>query len=221
MKAGHDARKHRPSKNMSEASASRLILASASPRRAQLLRARGYRVEVMPSSVDEDAVSVDGLTPAQIAERLSVCKARDVAARVSEGIVLAGDTIVALGARVIGKPRDRDEAREILRALGGTRQEVITGVALVNAATGEMRVGHDCTVVRMRAMSEEELETYLNGGAWEGKAGAYGIQDEGDRFVTRIEGSFTNVVGLPMEIVQQMLEDWGIEATDARAHENK
>lgn len=189
---------------------SRLILASASPRRAELLIAHGYEIDVVPSTVDEASAVEDGLPPTALAEQLSVLKAREVAARVGEGIVLAADTIAALGGQVIGKPADREDARSILQMLCGTRHEVITGVALVDARTKREQVAHDRTVVYMRAMHETELEAYLDSGAWEGKAGAYGIQDVGDQFVSRIEGSFTNVVGLPMELVSTVLASWGV-----------
>lgn len=201
---------------MSEARPPRFILASASPRRCELLRTHGYRFEVIPSRIDESTVPADNRSPAALAEHLSLCKARDVASRLRNGVVLAGDTIVALNDRIIGKPADREDARRILLTLTGTRHEVITGVALVNASTGAERVAHDRTVVEMRAMSDADLEAYLDGGAWRGKAGAYGIQDEGDRFVTQLEGSFTNVVGMPMALVARLLSDWGISPAAIR-----
>jgi septum formation protein len=189
----------------------RLILASASPRRRELLLAHGYRFEVVPSAIDESSAATDAAPPHVLVERLSAAKARDVAGRLKDGVVLAGDTVAALGDRVIGKPADREDARAILRALAGTRHEVITGIALVHVASGQFRVAHDRTAVYLRTLSDAEIEDYLNTNEWRGKAGAYGIQDVGDQFVSRIEGSFTNVVGFPMELVVSLLEEWNVQ----------
>lgn len=200
----------------------RLILASASPRRAALMRERGYEFEVLVPPLDEPTANwqsakmpTRNAAPKRFAEALSYFKARSVASEVQRGLILAGDTVVALGGQLFGKPVDRDDARAILSAITGTTHEVITGVTLLDAASadwhsasGRRMIRHDLTAVTMRAMSEREMEEYLDSGAWEGKAGAYGIQDRGDAFVTRIEGSFTNVVGLPMELLAEMLAEW-------------
>ncbi len=190
-----------------------LILASASPRRSSLLREQGYAFCVVPPPFDEPDSLNPNLSPAQLAEALSYFKAKSVAALRSDGWVLGGDTVVALNRRIFGKPGDRGDARSILSALAGTTHHVLTGVALVEVGTERRAVRHDTTAVTMRDLTEEELEAYLDTNAWEGKAGAYGIQDYGDAFVTEIEGSFTNVVGFPMELVTRMLGDWGIEPT--------
>ena len=118
------------------------------------------------------------------------------------------DTIAALDGCVFGKPADRADAKHILNRLAGTTHEVITGVTLLDAVTGTRQIEHDVTRVTMKALSDDEIEAYLDTGAWEGKAGAYGIQDKGDAFVTRIEGSFSNVVGFPMELISAMLARW-------------
>lgn len=188
-----------------------LILASASPRRSALLRERGYAFHVAVPPFDEpDSLNPD-LSPAQLAEALSYFKAKSVAALQTEGWVLGGDTVVALNRRIFGKPADRDDARAILTALAGTTHHVLTGVALVEVGTERRTVSHDVTAVTMRELTGNELEAYLDTNAWEGKAGAYGIQDHGDAFVTELEGSFTNVVGFPMELVTKMLGECGIE----------
>ena len=186
----------------------RLILASASPRRVSLMREYGFEVEVIKPPLEEPVCLGEDLTPAQQAEALSYFKARSVATLVGEGLILAGDTIVSLSGRIFGKPLDRDDARAILSALAGTTHHVITGVTLLDAATGVRLVRHDSTAVTMRHLSTHELEAYLDTGAWRGKAGAFGIQDHGDPFVERIDGSFTNVVGLPMELISRMLGEW-------------
>jgi septum formation protein len=196
----------------------RLILASASPRRAELLRQHGHTFDIVPPD-DEPAHLFDHLPPTEHAEALSLHKAQNVAARLDAGLILAADTIAALAGRIIGKPIDRDHARKIITALAGTTHQVITGVTLLDAAAGRAHTAagrahtaagrahtaHDITAVTMRPLSSNDIERYLDTDDWQGKAGAYGIQDHGDRFVTGIKGSFTNVVGLPMELLATML----------------
>ncbi|MCH8236459.1 MAG: septum formation protein Maf [Chloroflexi bacterium] len=190
----------------------RLILASASPRRATLMREHGFAVEVIHPAVDERHELQAGEAPTGLAEALSAIKARNVAAKLEDGWILAGDTVVSLGNRVYGKPVDRSDARRILVALSGTTHQVITAVTLLDAATGAELTRHDTTAVTMKSLSDDELEAYLDTDAWRGKAGAFGIQDRGDPFVERIDGSFTNVVGFPMELVAAMLAAWGYQA---------
>lgn len=190
---------------MTGASGFRLVLASASPRRAQLLREYGYAFEVVQPPLEEPARLADGLSPVQLAEALSFFKARSVAETLGEGWVLGADTIATRHGEVFGKPRDRDDARRILRDISGTSHQVVTGVSLVEAGGDRRLIRHDVTTVVMRALSHRELDDYLDTNEWVGKAGAYGIQDRGDAFVERIEGSFTNVVGLPMELLAVML----------------
>jgi len=186
----------------------RFILASGSPRRAELLAEHGYSVSIIPPPVDEPADLNPSLLPAQLAHALSYFKARSVRELVGDGLILAGDTIASFRGRIFGKPRDRDDARAILGSLSGTTHEVITAITLLDAADGRRLIQHDTTEVVMRRLSPDEIEAYLDTGEWQGKAGAYGIQDYGDAFVERIEGSFTNVVGLPVELVERMLKQW-------------
>ena len=188
----------------------RLILASGSPRRATLMTEHGYKFDIIHPPHEEPRDFGVRLAPAEVAEAISRFKAEGVATLVSEGLILSGDTIAALDGRIFGKPIDRDDARAILSAISGTTHEVISGVTLLNAATGDIVVRHATTAVIMRELSNEELEAYLDTNAWEGKAGAYGIQDKGDAFVERIEGSFSNVVGFPMELVTTMLAASGV-----------
>lgn len=201
-------------KNTSRA-AGRLILASASPRRALLMREYGYVFDVLEPPLDEPDHLTDQTSPAQRAEALSYFKARSVAAFVTSGTILASDTIVALSDRIFGKPSDRDDAKRILSSLSGTTHQVLTAVTLLDVSTGERLIRHDSTAVTMKPLSEVELDVYLDTGAWAGKAGAYGIQDRGDAFVTSTEGSFTNVVGLPMELVAEMFAQWGVPVPHA------
>jgi septum formation protein len=185
-----------------------IILASQSPRRAELLRGAGIPFEVVPPGDEEPSPLAWAGSPAEFAEHVSFLKARQVAARLPNALVLAADTIVAVGNEIFGKPADRDDARRILSSLCGVTQDVITGVTLMHFAAGRQLTRHDVTRVTMRQMSPAELDAYLDSGDWQGKAGAYGIQDSGDAFITRVEGSFTNVVGLPMELVERMLGEF-------------
>ncbi|MCO6436639.1 MAG: septum formation protein Maf [Phycisphaerae bacterium] len=200
--------------NSNSKTAPRLILASASPRRAQLLRDHGFSFDMVVPPFEEP-VALPGVDdPVELARRLSVLKAESARGVVQRGVILAGDTIAALGHRVFGKAENRDDARRILTAITAATHRVITAVTLLDAESGRSRTEHAVTEVTMRALSEQEMQEYLDSGAWIGKAGAYGIQDHGDRFVTRLDGSFSNVVGLPVEIVVEMLAEWGIRPAE-------
>jgi len=186
--------------------AARLILASASPRRAELLRRSGYRFEILAPPYEEPRIARSPVAPCQHAEAASYFKARSVAQALRSGLALAADTLVAFRDRIFGKPIDAEDARRILLTLAGTTHSVITGVTLFDAETGRRLISHDVTHVTMRPMPPAAMDDYIAGGDWRGKAGAYGIQDHGDAFVERIDGSFSNVVGLPMELLTRMLE---------------
>lgn len=183
----------------------KLVLASTSSRRRELLKQLGRPFEVVAPEADESLP--EGLSPAQAAEVLAARKAESVAARLDEGLVLGADTLVVADDRIIGKPRNRSHAIEILETLSRGPHHVITGVCLINARTGERRVISEDTRVIMRRMTHREVEAYVDSGEAMGKAGAYAIQQTGDRFVERVVGSFSNVVGLPMERVRRMIEE--------------
>lgn len=185
-----------------------VILASASPQRAALLAERGYSFRVVEPNVDEGIRP--GASPSAEAERLARAKAEDVAARVGPAVVIAADTIVALGGEILGKPRDRAHAAEMLRRLSGTCHQVITGLCVLDTGTGRRGSESVSTAITMRKMSEAEVQAYVASGEADGKSGAYAIQETADRYVLRVEGSFTNVVGLPMERLQQILESFGV-----------
>ena len=183
----------------------KLILASASPRRAQLLAEAGYVFEVRPPRLREDDLTAE-TDPRALAMSLAYAKARRIADELNEGLVLGADTIVCLGDEIIGKPADEDEARHILTRLSGTTHSVITGVCLVDAARGERLMGAEETTLRMKKMSPDELETYVRSGEGIGKAGAYAIQETGDRFVEIVHGSLSNVIGLPMDLTGRLID---------------
>lgn len=197
----------------------RLILASASPRRRQLLEEAGYRFEVEPADIDEH-LAARGITCDHLPELLAQKKADAVAERhAGEAVVvLAADTIVySAQGEVIGKPVDKEDARRIIRTLAGTLHSVVTGFCCVRCKGNGRRVGSARSEVLMRPLSAAEIETYLATGHWQGKAGAYGIQDTpgmeigaGDPFIERIGGELTNIVGLPMPQVIDALEDLGV-----------
>jgi septum formation protein len=179
-----------------------LILASASPRRAALLSERGYEFTVGAAAWDEPPPDTLGIGPARTAEVLAWLKARSVADRHPGAHVLGADTVVVLGGRIIGKPVDEPDARRILGALSGSAHQVITGVALIHADVASCRIGHGVTDLSMNEMTAADIDHYIASGEWRGKAGAYAIQETADRFVSVRRGSWSNVVGLPMELVE-------------------
>jgi septum formation protein len=191
-----------------------LVLASASPRRAELLSKYGYRFRVVVPALPELIDAVGFGDPRKQAETLSHFKATQVSERLGRGVILGADTVVAAGSVIFGKPADRDDARRILETLTRTPHEVITGVTILDVPDGRRLICHDRTRVFMRRMTEDEMAGYLDSGQWQGKAGAYGVQDAADAFVERLEGSYTNVVGLPMELLARMLADMGWSAPE-------
>lgn len=185
-----------------------LILASSSPRRADLLRSHGYAFEICVPPAEEPDRLAEPLAPAELAERLSYLKASAVQPLVRRGLILAADTLVTYQGHVFGKPIDQADARRILQTLSGTTHQVVTAVTLMAADVERHDTRHDVSTVSMMKLPPDELEDYLRSDAWVGKAGAYGVQDRADAYVTRIDGSFTNVVGLPLELLAGMLRDW-------------
>lgn len=184
----------------------RLILASGSPQRKDILTRAGYSFETIVPDIDERAFFVPD--PAAHVERLSLEKARAVSARLgrTDAAILASDTVAVLDGEIIGKPADAADARRILRSFSGRRQEVYSGWALIDARNGAERSGCDVTAVVMKRMSEAEIAAYVESGEALGRAGAYAIQHGGDRFVERIDGSLDNVIGLPSEKVFPVLD---------------
>jgi septum formation protein len=185
-----------------------LLLASASPRRRYLLRLLGVRFRALRSGVPEHRRS--GESPRHLAQRLAACKAAAVRRRHPRRWVLGADTVVSVAGQVLGIPSNRVEARRMLRALSGRRHVVWTAVALLGAGARSPRRIIAATRVRVAPLSEAEIETYLDSGEWRGKAGAYGIQGRFAAYVRRLEGSYTTVVGLPLEQVRRLLRREGL-----------
>jgi septum formation protein len=188
--------------------ARQLILASSSPRRRELLQQAGYDFTVLPPDLKEPKDIANDTTPGSLAEALSFFKARAVARNVTHATVIGADTVVAAGDIVYGKPADEADARRILADLMTRPHEVITGITLLDADTDRRSISHDVTEVTMRPMPDDAFEEYLRSRLWIGKAGAYGIQDHDDAFIEGIQGSFTNVMGLPMELLTGLLTAW-------------
>ena len=193
------------------------ILASASPRRRQLLADAGFRFDVIAASdAAEDAIRANE-TPAQYVVRLARQKAEEVSRLIRRGeiafadaalrpaIVIGCDTVAVCNGEILGKPQNIDDARRMLRLLGGNRHEALSGLCLIPTATDETFVEVERTVLYMHVMTDESLEAYLVSHQWEGKAGAFGYQDGVD-WLEIVEGSESNVVGLPLELLAKMME---------------
>jgi septum formation protein len=201
-----------------------LILASRSPQRVSLLRETGVSFESDPADIDE--TQYDPSWPAErIARHLAAEKARAVAVRHERAYVLGADTIVVAGDELLGKPADAGDARRMLQTLSGSAHRVITGVCLIAPPLAGVR--HETadavvSVIHMRQLTAGEVEAYVASRQWEGKAGGYGLQDN-DPFVTCTDGSATNVIGLPMERVSEMLAEAGfrVQGSGSRVEEGR
>jgi nucleoside triphosphate pyrophosphatase len=182
----------------------RIVLGSASPRRAELLRAAGIEFDVMHADVDE-SVHPGELSDTYV-RRVAGAKARMVASRAPDRVVLAADTTVVIDETMLGKPVDDDDARRMLCLLSGRTHAVLTAVAVSRAALSEPLVHVERTEVEFAPLTEFEIDWYVATGEPRDKAGAYAIQGYASRFVTRIDGSYSNVVGLPIALVYEMLK---------------
>ncbi len=186
----------------------KLILASSSPRRAEILANAGLPFSVLSSAVDESPYP--GETPAALVQRLANAKADLVTARaIGPAIMLAADTVVVLDDKILGKPSSIEDARHMLQQLSGRTHSVLTGVALVRLPDGERRQFIESTLVHFRPITDEELSSYLATEEPYDKAGAYAIQGQAGRYIPRIEGCYFNVVGLPLSRVLTELKGLG------------
>jgi septum formation protein len=183
-----------------------IILASSSPRRKQLLAEAGYEFTCVEPGIDESAFETEGVNPCEYTKRLAIAKARSVADKFPDSLVVGADTVADSGGGIIGKPADSKEAVEITRRLFSRPHKVITAVAIVRISDGTEIIESDSTTVYPKKLTESQIAEHIKGGSWRGKAGAYAIQEGGDEFVERIEGSLTNVMGLPMELLQRLLK---------------
>ncbi len=181
-----------------------LILASQSPRRRRLLTQAGYEFDVVfPAEGAEDGAT-DQETAEELVARLAYQKTADVACRVDEGVVIGCDTLVECRGRVLGKPTDRQDASQMLQLLRGRAHHVFSGLCLWRRPDDKTLVKTDVTELRIEPISDDQLETYLDSNAWQGKAGAFGYQDR-LAWIRIVAGSESNVVGLPMELLVRMI----------------
>lgn len=179
----------------------KLILASGSPRRMELLTAVGWDFEAVTAGVDESLEPGEG--PATYVQRLAKSKAEAVAAKLDHGLVLGADTTVVVNDQILGQPVDDEDAKLMLRLLNNKWHEVLTGVALVRVG-GPSRVDYETTRVRFAEMSESEIDWYISTGEARGKAGAYGIQGAAGLLIQEIQGDYFNIVGLPIRLVYEL-----------------
>jgi len=182
-----------------------VILASASPRRRDLLESCGLSFSIIPANVSEDTRLKK---PSFIVRQLAIRKAMAVAKEVRQGIVIGADTIVVFKGSIIGKPEDERDAMRILSLLNGTYHRVYSGIAVVDAASGRMKVDYDVSAVKMRVLSKDEIKRFSKKHL--DKAGAYAVQETGDAFVERIEGDYFNVVGLPLGKLRDLLKSFSV-----------
>lgn len=179
----------------------KLVLASASPRRAEILERAGWPYEIMVAGVDETLFADE--KAADYVQRLARSKAEAVADRLGEGLVLGADTTVVVANQILGQPVDEADASRMLNLLNAKWHEVLTGVAIVRVG-GETRIGYETTRVRFAEMSEREIDWYIATGEPFGKAGAYGIQGKASLFIEEIEGDYFNIMGLPIRLVYEL-----------------
>ena len=182
----------------------KLILASSSPRRKQILEREGFEFEIIfPVDIPEDNISSD---PVNHVLDLSRKKAESVAKEKDKGLILGADTIVVSGGEILGKPRDENDARSILKKLSGKAHKVYTGLTLINKSNEKVLCDYDCTLVQFNQLKDEDISKYIATGEPMDKAGAYGIQGMGSFLVHHIEGDLDNVIGLPVKKLKEMLK---------------
>ena len=182
------------------------ILASASPRRKELLMRAGYNFEIVVSDIDESEISTEDLSPTQFACRAALAKANDVAEKFPKKIIVAADTVADLDGEIIGKAEDAGHAEQITRKLFSEPHKIITAIAMVKKDAGIEIVDYDTTTVYPKKLSEAQISRHIGSESWKDKAGAYAIQEGGDEFIDHIEGSETNVMGLSMELFGKMIK---------------
>jgi len=186
-----------------------IVLASRSARRKELLTEAGYKFTIWPPDIDESVFSAEHIKPSEYAKWLALAKAKNVAKKYPDCLVIGADTIADFNGEIIGKPSDDKEAEQIIRKLFSAPHKVITAVAIVRIVDGTEIVGSDTTTVYPKQMTDEQIAEHIKTGSWQDKTGAYAIQENGDKFIEKIDGSLTNVMGLPMELLQSILAGLG------------
>lgn len=166
----------------------------------------GYKFICVTPDIDESAFLEEGISPDEYAWRLALAKAKNVAEKHPDCLVIGADTVVDFNGQIIGKPADARQAEEITRKLFSAPHKVITAVAIVRLSDGIEIVESDTTTVYPKRLSDQQIAEHIKGGSWRDKAGAYAIKETGDEFIEKIDGSLTNVMGLPMELLQRLLK---------------
>jgi septum formation protein len=187
----------------------RWILASASPRRREILKQLGLPFRVEPGGIPEPARNPRE-TPSAYAVRVACVKAEEIAARHASGFVIGIDTIVVLGKSILGKPKTQSEARAMLEQLSGHWHEVLSGISLIDCGLHRTRTGCGCSRVHFRKLSPQDIQWYLKTGEYRDKAGAYGVQGYASLFIDRIEGCYFNIVGFPIAEFQNLCRESGL-----------
>ncbi len=188
----------------------KLILASTSPRRKQILSKSGFEFEIQEPRINENKISkkLKGKSSYKIATLLAYEKARSVLPKYKRGLIIGADTIVVLGKEIIGKPKTKRHAIEILKKLSGSTHMVITAIALIHVETGKTIVSYDTSFVTFKKLTIKQINDYINTNHIMDKAGAYAIQEGADPFIKKIKGSYYNVVGFPIEKFKKILRGW-------------
>lgn len=182
----------------------KLVLASASPRREELLTQLNLKFTIVPSKIDED--NITNSDPVELVKILAEEKAKSVSKLVENAIIIAADTVVVKNEQILGKPKSKIEAKKMLKKLSADQHQVITGVAVLNSQTEEIHIDYNITEVKMTALTEEEINSYVETGEPLDKAGSYAIQGFGGLFVEEIKGSYYSVMGLPIHQLAKLLD---------------
>lgn len=189
-----------------------VILASGSPRRREILERLGVEFEVVESGFDESLITTDD--PVELAEELALQKVLAVAKSETDAIVIGGDTVVEVDGQMIGKPENDVDAVRMLKLLSGNTHKVVSGVAVVNSLTGERLIGSDVATLKFRELSSVEIDLYVASKAWKGFAGGYAIQGKAAPFVLSYHGNLSAIIGFPIVMVADMLEQMGVEVVE-------
>jgi len=176
------------------------------------MRDAGYEFTVVVPDIDESTFSSDGMDAREFTKKLALVKAKSIAQSYHDSFIIGADTVADFDGRIIGKAADATDAEMITKMLFSKPHKVVTGLAIIRLRDNTQLIESDSTTVYPRPMTAEQIARHIKGGTWKDKAGAYAIQETGDEFVERIEGSLTNVMGLPMELLESLLERLGISA---------
>lgn len=184
----------------------KLVLASASPRREEILKKLNLKFTIVPAKIEED--SFDAADPVELVKTLALEKAKTVSKLVEDVLIIAADTVVVQNGQILGKPEDELEAKKMLRQLSSKQHQVITGLTVLNSQTEASLVEYNITDVTMGKISEKEIENYISTGEPLDKAGAYAIQGFGGLFIKEIKGSYYSVMGLPIHQLKELLNNF-------------